>query len=141
MALPPSRVHPRPHQLDPRSDGNMSSAGATGSTTTFGRRSYFNNPFDSTSGAGGQTNAEPIPYDAVEQVQVSLAPFDVRQGGFTGANINTVTRSGTNAFRGTVYSFYRNESLQGNSVRGSAVVANPSLSYVQSGFGLGGPPV
>ena len=66
------------------------------------------------SGAGGQSNAEPVPYDAVEQVQVSIAPFDVREGGFTGANVNTVTKSGTNDFRGSIYTFCRNEKLLGN---------------------------
>ena len=68
--------------------------------------SYFNNPFGLDDPApGGQSNAEPVPYDAVAELQVSLAPFDVREGGFTGANINTVTKSGTNEFRGSVYSF------------------------------------
>ena len=93
-------------RLDPRSDGNFSFAGRNwlyNNVSLDG--SYFNNPFGLDDPApGGQTNAEPVPYDAVEQVQVSLAPFDVREGGFTGANINTVTKSGTNDFRGSVYS-------------------------------------
>ncbi|MGH7711423.1 MAG: TonB-dependent receptor, partial [Gemmatimonadaceae bacterium] len=84
-------------------------------------------------------NAEPVPFDAVEQVQVSLAPFDVRQGGFTGANINTVTKSGTNTYSGAIYSFVRNDALQGNEVSGSKVVANPDLKFLQSGFSFGGP--
>jgi len=128
-------------RLDPRSDGNFAFGGRNWLYNNISLDgSYFNNPFGLDDPApGGQTNAEPVPYDAVEQVEISLAPFDVRQGGFTGANINTVTRSGTNQIRGTAYSFYRNENLQGNKVRGSPVIANPSLSYVQSGFGLGGP--
>src|SRR3989441_12394144 len=128
-------------RLDPRNDGNFAFGGRNWLYNNISLDgSYFNNPFGLDDPApGGQTNAEPVPYDAVEQVEVSLAPFDVRQGGFTGANINTVTRSGTNQIRGTAYSFYRNENLQGNKVRGSPVIANPSLSYVQSGFGLGGP--
>ena len=128
-------------RLDPRSDGNFAFGGRNWLYNNISLDgSYFNNPFGLDDPApGGQTSAEPVPYDAVEQVEVSLAPFDVRQGGFTGANINTVTRSGTNQVRGTAYSFYRNEGLQGNNVRGLPVIANPSLSYVQSGFGLGGP--
>jgi len=128
-------------RLDPRSDGNFSFAGRNwlyNNVSLDG--SYFNNPFGLDDPApGGQTNAEPVPYDAVEQVQVSLAPFDVREGGFTGANINTVTKSGTNRLRGSLYSFGRNEELLGNTVSGQTVVANPDLSFLQSGFSLSGP--
>jgi len=128
-------------RLDPRSDGNFSFAGRNwlyNNVSLDG--SYFNNPFGLDDPApGGQTNAEPVPYDAVEQVQVSLAPFDVREGGFTGANINTVTKSGTNRLRGSLYTFGRNEVLLGNTVRGEDVVADPDLSFIQSGFSLSGP--
>ena len=128
-------------RLDPRSDGNFAFAGRNwlyNNVSLDG--SYFNNPFGLDDPApGGQTNAEPVPYDAVEQVQVSLAPFDVREGGFTGANINTVTKSGTNDLRGSIYTFGRNEALLGNTVRGEDVVADPDLSFVQSGFSLSGP--
>ncbi len=128
-------------RLDPRSDGNFSFAGRNwlyNNVSLDG--SYFNNPFGLDDPApGGQTNAEPVPYDAVEQVQVSLAPFDVREGGFTGANINTVTKSGTNQLRGSLYTFARNEVLLGNKVSGNEVVADPDLSFIQSGFSLSGP--
>lgn len=128
-------------RIDPRNDGNFAFAGRNWLYNNISLDgSYFNNPFGLDDPApGGQTNAEPVPYDAVEQVQVSLAPFDVRQGGFTGANINTVTKSGTNTFRGSAYTFYRNESFLGNKVRGQDVVANPDLSFVQSGISFGGP--
>jgi hypothetical protein len=128
-------------RLDPRSDGNMSFAGRNWLYNNISvDGSYFNNPFglDDPS-PGGQTNAEPVPYDAVAEVQVSLAPFDVREGGFTGANINTVTRSGTNQFRASAYSFARNDAFQGNTVSGSKVIANPDLSYNQSGLSVSGP--
>lgn len=128
-------------RLDPRSDGNFSFAGRNWLYNNISLDgSYFNNPFGLDDPApGGQANSEPVPYDAVDQVQVSIAPFDVREGGFTGANINTVTRSGTNQLRGSLYSFGRTEALQGNKVSGSDVVANPDLKYLQSGFSLGGP--
>ncbi|MBM4167760.1 MAG: TonB-dependent receptor [Ignavibacteria bacterium] len=128
-------------RLDPRSDGNFSFGGKNWLYNNISLDgSYFNNPFGLDDPApGGQTNAEPVPYDAVEQVQISIAPFDVREGGFTGAGINTVTKSGTNQFRASVYSFTRNESLVGNTVSGSKVIANPDLAFNQSGFTVSGP--
>src|SRR4030065_283795 len=128
-------------RLDPRSDGNYSFGGKNWLYNNISLDgSYFNNSFGLDDPApGGQTNAEPVPYDAVEQVQVSVAPFDVREGGFTGAGINTVTKSGTNQFKGSIYSFIRNESFVGNKVSGQDVIANPDLIFYQSGFSVGGP--
>ncbi|MGK2963454.1 MAG: carboxypeptidase regulatory-like domain-containing protein, partial [Gemmatimonadaceae bacterium] len=128
-------------RLDPRSDGNMSFAGKNWLYNNISLDgSYFNNPFGLDDPApGGQTNAEPVPYDAVAELQVSLAPFDVREGGFTGANINTVTKSGTNEFRASAYTFGRNDAFQGNTVSGTKVVANPDLSYNQTGASISGP--
>jgi hypothetical protein len=128
-------------RLDPRSDGNYSFGGRNWLYNNISvDGSYFNNSFGLDDPApGGQTNAEPIPFDAVEQVQVSVVPYDVREGGFTGAGINTVTKSGDNTFRGSLYSYYRNESLIGNKVKGQKVVADPSLTFNQSGFRVSGP--
>lgn len=128
-------------RLDPRSDGNYSFGGRNWLYNNISvDGSYFNNSFGLDDPApGGQTNAEPIPFDAVEQVQVSIAPFDVREGGFTGAGINTVTKSGTNQFKGSLYSYFRNETLLGNKVQGQDVIADPQLSFNQSGFSAGGP--
>ncbi len=127
-------------RLDPRSDGNFSFSGKNWLYNNISLDgSYFNNPFGLDDPApGGQTNAEPVPFEAIEQVQVSIAPYDVRQGGFTGAGINTVTKSGTNKFQGSVYSFTRNESFIGDEVAGNSVL-NPDLSFNQSGFTISGP--
>ncbi len=128
-------------RLDPRSDGNYSFGGRNWLYNNISLDgSYFNNSFGLDDPApGGQTNAEPVPYDAVEQVQVSVAPYDVREGGFTGAGVNTVTKSGTNDVTGSLYSFIRSESFVGNKLSGEDVIANPDLSYNQSGFSVGGP--
>jgi len=128
-------------RIDPRNDGNFSFAGRNWLFNNISLDgSYFNNSFGLDDPApGGQTNAEPVPFDAVEQVQVSIAPFDVRQGGFTGANVNTVTKSGTNEFRGSAYTYLRNDNFIGNEVRGQKVVADPSLKYNQSGVSFSGP--
>ena len=128
-------------RLDPRSDGNFSFGGRNWLYNNISLDgSYFNNPYGLDDPApGGQTSAEPVPFEAIEQVQISVAPFDVRQGGFTGAGINTVTKSGTNEFKGSAYSYLRNESLIGNTVSGTEVIANPDLAFNQSGFTFSGP--
>ena len=128
-------------KLDPRSDGNFSFAGKNWLYNNISLDgSYFNNSFGLDDPApGGQASAEPVPYDAIAELQVSIAPFDVREGGFTGANINTITKSGTNELRASAYTFARNDAFQGNTVSGTEVVANPDLTYSQSGISVSGP--
>lgn len=128
-------------RLDPRSDGNYSFGGRNWLYNNISLDgSYFNNSFGLDDPApGGQAGAEPVPFDAIEQVQVSIAPFDIREGGFTGAGINMVTKSGSNQFGGSVYSYSRSAMLQGNSINGEDIVANPELSFLQSGATISGP--
>lgn len=98
----------------------------------------FNNPFGLDAPTpGGQTNAQPISLDAIEQIQVNLAPYDVTQAGFTGAGVNTVTKSGSNKFSGTAYIFYRDQSFTGKKVDKNKLVV-PDLTQVQTGFTVGG---
>ena len=85
---------------------------------------------------GGQTGVSPISVDAIETFQVSLAPFDVRLGGFAGASINAVTRSGTNNFEGSVYGFYRDQNFIRNTFNETEV---SDFTAQTSGFRLGGP--
>jgi hypothetical protein len=65
----------------------------------------------STGAPGGQNNGRPISMDAVQEFQVLVAPFDVRQGGFTGGLVNAITRSGTNQYSGSAFFFMQNEAL------------------------------
>src|SRR5437870_211941 len=128
-------------RTDPRNDGNYSFAGRNWLYNNISLDgSYFNNPFGLDDPApGGQTNAEPVPYDAIEQMQVSFAPFGGRQGGFTGANVNSVTKSGTTEYKASAYTFGRNDALLGNTVRGSQVTANPDFGFFQGGASVSGP--
>lgn len=98
----------------------------------------FNNSFGLSGTLGGQTNSQPISLDAIEQIQVDIAPYDVRQGFFTGAGINTVVRSGTNNFRGTIYGFTRGVSLTGYHA-GLNDIAKTPFTYNQRGASIGGP--
>jgi outer membrane receptor for ferrienterochelin and colicin len=92
---------------------------------------------------GGQANSiSPISIDAIEEFQVVIAPFDVRLGGFAGGGINAVTRSGSNKFSGSVYTFYRNEKLAGKTPTDDANGQREKLddfTAQTTGFRLGGP--
>jgi hypothetical protein len=127
------------YRLNPESDGN-SFGGRNDQYNNFSLDgSIFSNPFGLDAATpGGQTDAQPISLDAIDQIQVSLAPFDVTQSGFTGASINAVTKSGTNKFRGTVFGFYRDDNFTGSKVKGEDIFV-PKLSQSQLGFSIGGP--
>ncbi|MDQ3556162.1 MAG: TonB-dependent receptor [Gemmatimonadota bacterium] len=90
---------------------------------------------------GGQAGARPITLEAIQEFQVVIAPFDVRQGGFTGAGINAITKSGTNDFRGTLSYFGRNQDFVGKYNLPSGDVSAPVDRFEQSdlAFSLGGP--
>jgi hypothetical protein len=118
----------------------MSFAGRNGQYNNFSLDgAVFNNPFGLDAPTpGGQSNAQPISLDAIDQIQVNLAPYDLTQAGFTGAGVNTVTKSGTNTTHGTVFGFFRNDALTGKKVSGTKQVV-PTLKDIQAGFSLGGP--
>ena len=62
---------------------------------------------------GGQIGISPISVDAIDQIQVVIAPYDITKGGFAGGGVNAVTRSGSNTFEGSAYYFFRNQNLAG----------------------------
>ena len=126
-------------RLEPTASGN-SFGGRNDQFNNFSLDgAIFNNPFGLDAPTpGGQTDAQPISLDAIDQIQISTAPYDVTQSGFTGATVNAVTKSGTNEFHGTVYGFTRNENLTGGKIRGEDVV-KPDLKQNQYGVSIGGP--
>ncbi|MBL7859078.1 MAG: TonB-dependent receptor [Cyclobacteriaceae bacterium] len=99
--------------------------------------SDFNNTF----GIGGNlpANGSPISLDALEEISINITPYDVKQSSFTGSAINAVTRSGTNSFSGSAYTFWRNENQQGNKVGDNAELTRQPLQINTYGFRLGGP--
>jgi outer membrane receptor for ferrienterochelin and colicin len=94
---------------------------------------------------GGQANTQPISIDAIQQLQLGVSPYDVRQGGFTGGTVNAVTRSGSNNFSGSVYATRRDQSNVGKDVpqfpKGSGIIekAITDFDYKQYGGRIGGP--
>jgi outer membrane receptor for ferrienterochelin and colicin len=90
---------------------------------------------------GGQSGIAPISIDAIDQFQVSIAPYNASQGNFTGAAINAVTKSGTNTFHGSAYYIFRNEDLSGKTPTGDKSLATkiPDFSNKTYGLTFGGP--
>jgi hypothetical protein len=100
--------------------------------------SYFNNSFGLAGQPGDRTGVAPVSLDAIQQLQVNVAPYDVRQGNFVGAGINLVTKSGTNEFSGSLYYNFRNNNFVGT--QAGPNVFNPgTFKYHDIGAALGGP--
>lgn len=123
-------------------------AGGSGGFSFGGRSDKFNNlsidgatvnnVFGLEALPGGQSNTTPFSMDAIQEITVSLSPYDVRQGNFTGAGISAITRSGTNDLSGSAYYFFRNEKLAGKKVDGVEIPLQ-DFKFQNYGFRLGGP--
>ena len=96
----------------------------------------FNNAFGIGSNLPG--NGSPISLDALDQLSVSITPFDVRQSGFTGGAINAVTKSGTNEFHASVYDYYTSEKVRGFKIEGKDIPKSDFLDNTL-GVSIGGP--
>ncbi len=99
----------------------------------------MNNAFGLSSLPGGGTGAQPFSLDAIEAIQINLSPYDVNQGGFTGAGVNAITKSGSNKVTGSVYTYYKNQDLQGYQVGDIDIAKTETYSNKQIGASLGGP--
>ena len=126
-------------RLTPQSGGNMQFGGVDNrlnNITIDG--AAFNNSFGLGGTPGDRTGVAPISLAAIEQVQVNIAPYDVRQGNFIGAGVNSVTRSGTNQFRGSLYHQMRDDSLVGTEAGDNTF--NPgTFEFRNTGGWLSGP--
>ncbi|MBQ5647776.1 MAG: TonB-dependent receptor [Alistipes sp.] len=120
-------------------DGGISIAGTNSRYNSFqidGTASNDMYGLTSTGTNGGLAGANPIPLDAISDIQVVTAPFDVRQGGFSGGGINAITKSGTNTFSGRAYAYYNNQDFYGRSpINGVKLATQQTQIY---GVSLGG---
>ena len=125
-------------KISPYANG-MSFAGSDGRSTNFTvDGANFNNNFGLSSNLPG--GGTPISVDALEEVQVVVAPFDVRQSNFVGGGINAITKSGTNQFHGSAYTYYNNQTMRGNTLMGESLGSpRPEESTWTYGATVGGP--
>lgn len=124
-------------RLSPYSNG-MSFAGGDGRSSNFTLDgANLNNNFGLSSDLPGGGN--PISMDAIDEVQVVVSPFDVKQTNFIGGGINAITKSGTNTFKGTAYIYYNNENMHGNRVNNADLGERGKNGTTTYGFTLGGP--
>ncbi len=96
--------------------GGISFAGSNNRYNSFQiDGTVSNDVFGLSSGGtnGDQSGANPISMEAIQEIQVVIAPFDVRQSGFTGGGINAVTKQGDNTFKASAYTYYNNQNLYG----------------------------
>ena len=126
-------------RLSPYGGNGMSFAGADGRTANFTvDGANFNNNFGLSSNLPGGGN--PISIDAIEELQVVISPFDVRQTNFIGGGVNAITKSGTNTYKGTAYIYHKNENMQGDAVDRQQISGAREKSQTTTyGFTLGGP--
>jgi hypothetical protein len=125
-------------RLTPQANGN-SFAGRDGRFNNLQiDGANLNNNFGLSSDPQPGGGASPISIDAYDEISVNIAPYDVRQSGFTGAGLNVITKSGTNTFHGTAYGYYRDQSFNGLNVGDTKLTATPQKNKVY-GASLGGP--
>lgn len=125
-------------RLSPYSGANNTLSGRDGRTNTFTiDGANLNNNFGLSSTLPGGGN--PISLDAIEELQVVVAPFDVRQTNFVGGGVNAITKSGTNMFKGSAYTYQKNENFRGNKVDGYDLGVREKESKEVYGFTFGGP--
>jgi len=126
-------------RLSPYGGDGMSFAGADGRTANFTvDGANFNNNFGLSDALPGGGN--PISIEAIEELQVVIAPYDVRQTNFIGGGVNAITKSGTNTFKASAYTYHRNENMRGNAVDGQEIAgAREKDRNTLYGFTLGGP--
>jgi hypothetical protein len=126
-------------RLSPYGGNGMSFAGTDGRTSNFTvDGANFNNNFGLSDALPGGGN--PISIDAIEELQVVIAPYDVRQTNFIGGGVNAITKSGTNTFKASAYTYARNENLRGDAVNGKQIAgARDKDRNTTYGVTLGGP--
>lgn len=126
-------------RLTPQANGNAI-AGRDGRYNNFTvDGANLNNNFGLSTDPLPGGNSQPISLDAIEEVSVNIAPSDVRQSNFTGANIASVTKSGSNIFKGSVYGYYKNQDYIGRNVGDIKLAPQPDQKSTVYGGTIGGP--
>jgi hypothetical protein len=123
-------------RITPQSNGTSIGGGNYRQNYITVDGAQFNNAFGI--GTNLPAGGSPISLDALDQISVNITPFDVRQSGFIGSSVNAVTRSGSNEFSGSVYTYMQDETLKGNKV-GDASFTKSKSDYNMIGLRLGGP--
>ncbi|MCD8281833.1 MAG: TonB-dependent receptor, partial [Prevotella sp.] len=126
-------------RLSPYGGNEMSFAGADGRTANFTvDGANFNNNFGLSDDLPGGGN--PISIDAIEELQVVISPYDVRQTNFIGGGVNAITKSGTNTYKGTAYIYHKNENMRGDAVEKEQISgARETDRQTTYGVTIGGP--
>ena len=126
-------------RLSPYGGNGMTFGGADGRTANFTvDGANFNNNFGLSGNLPGGGN--PISIEAIEEMQVVISPYDVRQTNFIGGGVNAITMSGTNTFKGAAYIYHRNENMRGDAIDGEQIGgARAKDRKTTYGFKLGGP--
>lgn len=125
-------------RLTPQSSGNSFAGQDSRYNNLQVDGANLNNNFGLSSDPLPGGGASPISIESFDEISVNIAPFDVRQSGFTGAGLNVTTKSGTNKFHGSAYGFYRDQSFNGKYVGKTELTPTPSKNKVY-GATLGGP--
>ncbi|PTS97579.1 cell envelope biogenesis protein OmpA [Pedobacter sp. HMWF019] len=127
-------------RITPQSTGTSFAGRDSRSNSITVDGANLNNTFGTSSDLLPGGGAQPISIESYDELSINISPFDVKQSGFTGAGVFATTKSGTNTFHGSAYTYYKNQSFNGTMIGDVDISAAVAKSSTQTyGFTLGGP--